>query len=60
MRLGGGRMGEGRYRAFVPLFELGLSVWTVTCLRICWQLKGSERKTMANVHLGDQYSRQFL
>ena len=39
MRLGGGRVGERRDRAFVPPFELGLSVRTVTCLRICWQLK---------------------
>ena len=34
MRLGGGRVGERRHtRAFVPLFEKGRSVWTVTCLQ---------------------------
>ena len=43
MRLGDGRMGGRRRRAFVPLFERGLSVWTVTCLRICWQLKKEGR-----------------
>ena len=45
MRLGSGRTGRRRHRAFVPLSELGLSVWTVTCLRILAAATAREKGT---------------